>query len=45
MFDPLYLLTLLPAWLVGMTLLLLARRKFQKEEEQRVPATVPVRER
>lgn len=45
MFDPLYLLILLPAWLVGMSMLLLARRKLQKSAEQRVPATVPVRDR
>lgn len=43
MFDPLFILIVLPVWTTGMYLLHLARRKRQEAEEQRVPATITAR--
>ncbi|HSM55701.1 MAG TPA: hypothetical protein VK879_06050 [Candidatus Sulfomarinibacteraceae bacterium] len=43
MFNPLYLLTFLPAWMVGMYLLHLARGKRQEAADRQVPATASAR--
>ncbi|MFW5941286.1 MAG: hypothetical protein ACOC8X_14535 [Chloroflexota bacterium] len=43
MFNPLYLLTFLPAWVAGMYLLHLVRSKHQEAADRRVPATASAR--
>lgn len=42
MFNPLYLLTLLPTWLVGMYLLRLLRKESEKRQ-QHSPVAITVR--
>ena len=43
MFTPLFLLTLLPTWLVGMGLIKLLLSQKEEFEQKQAPATLPVR--
>ncbi len=44
MITPLLLLTLLPAWLVGMVLIKLLHTRLEELEQRQAPATLPVRQ-